>query len=107
MVKHGPDAGAAALAPDLSPDALELLEALLEEDAGLEHADAEVAGALARMRARDIRQQLHDLQRLLAIAAPDEQDRLLREKEALARELRSLGGGQQWAAVRSRENDAG
>jgi DNA primase len=107
MARHGPEAGAAAFAPELSPDAIELLETLLEEDGGLEHADAEVAGALARMRARDIRQQLHELQRLLAIATPDEQDRLLREKEALARELRSLGGGQQWAAVRGRADDAG
>jgi len=59
------------------------------------------------LRAREVRQQLYDLQRLLEIAAPDEQDRLLREKEALARELRSLGGGQQWAAVRARGDDAG
>jgi hypothetical protein len=107
MARHGPDAGADAFAPELSPDAIELLQSLLEEDGGLEHADAEVAGALARMRARDLRQQLHDLQRLLEIATPEEQDRLLREKEALARELRSLGGGQQWAAVRAREDDAG
>jgi DNA primase len=107
MARHGPDAGAGAFAPELSPEAIELLQDLLEEDGGLEHADAEIAGALARMRAREVRQQLYDLQRLLEIAAPDEQDRLLREKEALARELRSLGGGQQWAAVRARGDDAG
>jgi DNA primase len=107
MARHGPEAGADAFAPELSPDAIELLQTLLEEDGGLEHADAEVAGALARMRARELRQQLYDLQRLLEIATPEEQDRLLREKGALARELRSLGGGQQWAAVRGREDDAG
>ncbi|HEU4720865.1 MAG TPA: DNA primase [Gemmatimonadaceae bacterium] len=104
MAKHGSDAGADALAADLDEDAVTTLQELLEEQGGLDHADATVTGALARMRAQEIRERLQELQRLLAIANPVEQDQLLREKNALAKEERSLRGAQHWAAVQSKES---
>ena len=104
MAKHGPDAAADVLASDLTENAVATLQELLEERGGLDHADATVTGALARMRAQEIRERLQELQRLLAIANPDEQDQLLREKNALAREERSLRGAQHWAAVQRKES---
>jgi DNA primase len=104
MAKHGPDAGADVLASDLDEAAVATLQELLEERGGLDHAEVTVTGALARMRAQEIRQRLQELQRLLAIANPEEQDQLLREKDALAREERSLRGAQHWAAVQGRES---
>jgi hypothetical protein len=104
MAKHGSDAGADVLASELDENAVATLQELLEERGGLDHADATVTGALARMRAQEIRERLQELQRLLAIANPEEQDQLLREKNALAREERSLRGAQHWAAVQGRES---
>ena len=104
MAKHGPDAAADVLASDLTENAVATLQELLEERGGLDHADATVTGALARMRAQEIRERLQELQRLLAIANPEEQDQLLREKNALAREERSLRGAQHWAAVQRKES---
>ena len=93
-----------AWAADLDEDAVTTLQELLEEQGGLDHADATVTGALARMRAQEIRERLQELQRLLAIANPVEQDQLLREKNALAKEERSLRGAQHWAAVQGKES---
>jgi DNA primase len=103
MAKHGPEAGADVLASDLDEGAVETLQELLEEQGGLDHADATVSGALVRMRSDEIRKRLQELQRLLGIASPEEQDQLLREKNVLAKEQRSLGGAQHWAAVQGRE----
>jgi DNA primase len=104
MAKHGSDAGPDVLASDLDEGAVTTLQELLEEQGGLDHADATVTGALARMRAQEIRERLQELQRLLAIANPVEQDQLLREKNALAKEERSLRGAQHWAAVQGKES---
>jgi hypothetical protein len=103
MAKHGPDASPDVLAADLDEDAVARLEELLEERGGLDNAEATVWGGLIKMRALVIRERRLELQRLLAIANPEEQDQLLREKNALAREQRSLGGGQDWAAVRGKD----
>ena len=107
MAQHGADASVDVLASELDADAVERLQELLEERGGLENADATVTGALRRMRAHEIRERLQELQRLLAIATPAEQDQLLREKNELAKEQRSLGGGQDWAAVRGPEGRNG
>ena len=104
MARHGSDAGADVLAAELDEAGVETLQELLEEQGGLDHADATVSGALARMRAQEIRERLRELQRLLAIANPEEQDQLLREKNALAKEERSLRGAQHWAAMQSKES---
>jgi DNA primase len=104
MAEHGADAGADVLAADLDTDTVERLQELLEERGGLENAEMTVSGALDRMRGQGIRERLQELQRLLAIANPEEQDQLLREKNALAKEQRSLGGAQHWAAVQAKES---
>jgi DNA primase len=103
MAQHGADAGADVLASDLDEDGVALLQELLEERGGLENADSTISGALDTMRAREIGERLQELQRLLAIANPEEQDQLLREKNALAKEQRLLRGAQHWAAVQTKE----
>jgi hypothetical protein len=79
------------------------MQELLEERGGLDNADATIAGSLTSIRAQAIGERLEELQGLLEIAGPDQKDKLLREKDALAREQRLLGGGQRWAAVQGRE----
>ena len=104
MAKHGADARADVLAAELDTEAIAQMQELLEERGGLENADATVAGTLTSIRAEAIRERLEELQGMLEIAGPDQKDELLREKNALAREQRLLGGGQHWAAVQGRES---
>jgi DNA primase len=107
MTTHGPDADPELLASRLEPSAVELLQDLLEDRGGLDHAAETIAGAVARARRVEIRTRMNELQRLLPIATPDEQDQLLREKNALAKEERSLAGPQRWAAVEGPEDREG
>ena len=104
MAKHGADARADVLAAELDTEAIAQMQELLEERGGLDNADATVAGTLTSIRAQAIRERLEELQGMLEIAGPDQKDELLREKNALAREQRLLGGGQHWAAVQGRES---
>ncbi len=103
MAKHGADAGPEVLASELDPEAIAEMQELLEERGGLDNADATVAGSLTSIRAQVIRDRLEELQGMLEIAGPEQKDELLREKNALAKEQRLLGGGQHWAAVQGRE----
>ena len=56
LVALGADAGPDALAERLDRDSIELLQELLEEEGGLDHADEAVSGSLALLpRARGVR----------------------------------------------------
>ena len=63
--------------PKDAPPKTTWLQELLEEQGGMEHAEATIAGALARMRAQEIRDRLQELQRLLSIANPEETARIM------------------------------
>jgi DNA primase len=99
MVTHGPDAGVDVLAGTLDGDAVVVMQELLEEAGGLEHADEAVAGSLAAMHERDLAQRMDEIDALMPLAATDEKDVLTREKMRLRDELSTLGG-RRWKQFR-------
>ena len=96
ITRHGVDAGVDVLAADLEPSAVELLEDLLEERGGLDHAGETVVASIAGIRKRYLTDRLEEVHRLRHIATPEEHDQLLQESMDLAKELRSLGGTPHW-----------
>ncbi len=92
MVAHGADAGADVLAEHLDGDAVVVMQELLEETGGLDHADEAVAGSLAAMNERDLTRRMSEIDRELPIASESQKDDLTREKMGLTVELRRLGG---------------
>jgi DNA primase len=92
LVALGAEAGPEALAERLDPDSIELLQELLEEDGGLDHADEAVSGSLALLHERALADRMSEIDRELPLANSDEKDELTREKMQLTDELRRLGG---------------
>jgi DNA primase len=99
LVALGGEAGPEALAERLDPDAIELLQELLEEDGGLDHADEAVSGSLALLHERALAERMSEIDRELPLANSDEKDQLTREKMQLTEELRRLGG-RRWKQFR-------
>ena len=93
MVEHGPDEGFDVLAASLTGDAVVVMQDLLEETGGLEHADEAVAGSLAAIHKGDLARRMEEIDSLMPLAKNDEKDALTQEKVQLRDELRSLGGG--------------
>jgi DNA primase len=93
MVEHGAEAGFDVLAAALPGDAVVVMQDLLEETGGLEHADETVAGSLAAIHKGDLARRMEEIDVLMPLAANDEKDALTHEKMQLVEELRSLGGG--------------
>ncbi len=99
MVTHGADAGPDILARALDGDAVVVMQELLEETGGLDHADETVAGSLASMHQRDLARRMEEIDSLMPLADGDEKDTLTREKVQLRDELRSLGS-RRWKQFR-------
>ncbi|MEP6992436.1 MAG: DNA primase [bacterium] len=94
MVSLGADAGPDGLAVHLDGDAVVVMQELLEETGGLDHADETVAGSLAAMHERNLTERMSEIDREMPIASDTQKDELTREKVGLTAELRRLGG--QW-----------
>ena len=92
MAAHGADAGPDVLAEHINGDAVVLMQDLLEETGGLEHADEAVAGSLSAMHERNLTERMSEIDRELPIASDAQKDDLTREKMRLTEELRRLGG---------------
>jgi DNA primase len=92
MVALGADAGPEPLAERLDPDSVEVMQELLDEPGGLDHADETVAGSLALLHERQIAERMSEIDRELPLANSEEKDQLTREKMSLTAELRRLGG---------------
>jgi hypothetical protein len=96
MVDIGTDAGHERLAERLDADAVELLQELLEETGGLDHADETIAGSIASLHDRDLRRRLAEIDGLMPLADSQEKDMLTLEKMRLVEEIRALGGSRSW-----------
>ena len=99
LVVLGADAGPEALAERLDADSVELLQELLEEGGGLDHADEAVSGSLALLHERTLEERMSEIDRELPLANSEEKDELTREKMQLTDELRRLGG-RRWKQFR-------
>ena len=100
LVVHGADAGPDVLAERLDGDAVVVMQSLLEENGGLDHADETVSGSLSAMHERNITERMSEIDREMPIASDAQKDELTKEKMALFKELGSLGGGQWWKKFR-------
>ena len=99
MVAHGADAGPDVLAEQLDGDAVVVMQELLEETGGLDHADETVNGALSAMHERNLTERMSEIDREMPIASDSQKDDLTREKVGLHKEL-GLLGGQYWKKFR-------
>jgi DNA primase len=99
MVAHGADAGVDVLAEALDGDSVVVMQELLEETGGLDHAEETVVGSLAALHERDLARRMEEIDASMPLAAPDEKDELTREKVRLRDELSSLGS-RRWKQFR-------
>ncbi len=96
---HGAEATLDVLAESLDETAVELLQAIKAEPGAVVDAPRTVDGALRMLKERAMQERLGELDRMTPLAAGSEKDSLLREKDALRRELAALGG-RGWKSVR-------
>ena len=94
LVEHGAEVGPDVLAEHLDGDAVVVMQELLEENGGLDHADETVAGSLSVMHERSLTERMSEIDREMPIASDAQKDELTREKMTLTAELRRLNG--QW-----------
>jgi DNA primase len=99
LLEHGATAAPDVLAEALDGDAVLVMQTLLEESGGLDHADETVAGSLSAMHERSLAQRMEEIEGLMPLAASDQKDALTVEKTRLAAELRSLGS-RRWKQFR-------
>ncbi|HEX4469740.1 MAG TPA: DNA primase [Gemmatimonadaceae bacterium] len=93
LVALGPEATIGEIAGGFDEESIEVLEELVGEDGGLDRANEIVDGSINSIASRDLDARLTDIDREMPLAAPDEKDELIREKERLLRQMQALGRG--------------
>jgi DNA primase len=93
LVALGPDATIGEIAGGFDEEAIEVLEELVAESGGLDRANEIVDGSVSAIASRDLDARLTDIDREMPLAAPDEKDDLIREKERLLKQMQALGRG--------------
>ena len=102
LVKLGDEASIEDLSSALTSDAVEEMQALLEEPDALVDVRRTIDDSLTVLRRRDITTRMSEITRLLPLATGDEKDVLIVEKTKLQREMQALGGGDVPHAGKSR-----
>ncbi len=93
LVALGPEATIGEIAGAFDEETIEVLEELLGEAGGLDRASEIVDGSVNAMASRDLDARLHAIDREMPLAAAEEKDDLIREKEQLLRQMQALGRG--------------
>ena len=93
LVSLGPEATIGEIAGGFDEEAIETLEELVAEPGGLDRANEIVEGSVSAIASRDLDARLTDIDREMPLAAPDEKDDLIREKEKLLKQMQALGRG--------------
>jgi len=93
LVALGPEATIGEIAGGFDEEGIEVLEELVGERGGLDRANEIVDGSLRAIASRNLDARLTDIDREMPLAAPDEKDGLIREKEQLLRQMQALGRG--------------
>ena len=99
IVVHGAEASPEVLAELLDAAAIDVMETIRAEPGAVMDGPRTVDDALRRLKERSLRERLDELERTIPLAEGEEKDTLLREKDALRRELNAIGG-RGWKAVR-------
>ena len=93
LVALGAEAAIGEIAGAFDEETIEVLEELLGEAGGLDRASEIVDGSVNAMASRDLDARLHAIDREMPLAAAEEKDDLIREKEQLLRQMQALGRG--------------
>jgi DNA primase len=93
LVTLGPDASIGEIAGAFDEETIEVLEELLAENGGLDRSSEIVDGSVSAIALRDVDARLHEIDREMPLAPPEEKDDLIREKEQLLRKMQALGRG--------------
>ena len=93
LVTLGPDATIGEIAGTFDEDTIEVLEELMAEQGGLDRANEIIEGSLSAIASRELDARLHAIDREMPLAAPEEKDDLIREKEHLLKQMQALGRG--------------
>jgi DNA primase len=91
LVALGPEATHGEIAGTFDEDTIEVFEELLAERGGLDRAGEIAEGSLRSMMSRELDARLTEIDRVMPLAAAEEKDELIREKERLLREMQALG----------------
>jgi DNA primase len=98
---ESPDAPMDALAMPLDEEGVALLNELASNAGGLDVPTRIIDDCIAKLRKRDLGEQLEAIDRKLPLADEPEKDRLIMLKQKLTREIKELGGGR-WRLNRAR-----
>ena len=79
-----PDVAVDALAERLDDEATGVLQELLDEHGGIDHAEETITASINALISRDISDRMSEIDRLMPLASSDEKDDLIREKKRLA-----------------------
>ena len=79
------------LADRLEPWVVQLAEEMLDTPESMVNPQASMEGALRRLRERSMRDRLAELDRVTPLAAGEQKDRLIAEKQRMNNELRHMG----------------
>jgi len=91
LVSLGPDATIGEIASSFDEETIEELQELLAERGGLDRASEMAEGSLRALVGRELDERLREIDRVMPIAAAEEKDDLIREKERLLREMQAIG----------------
>jgi DNA primase len=101
LTARDPDSSVEELAASLDEESTEVLQELMNEHRGLDHPDESVNASISALKSRENAERLREIDRVLPLAASDEKDDLIREKERLTAENRALGVRPHWKGFRS------
>lgn len=96
---NGAEASIEQIAESLDAQAIGVVEALKSEPGAVVDPRATVDGSVRLLRERLMQEKLGDLERMTPLASGEEKDALIRETDALRKELTALGG-RSWRSVR-------
>ena len=91
LMTLGPEATHGEIAGSFDEETIEVFEELLAERGGLDRAPEIAEGSLRSIMSRELDARLSEIDRVMPLAAADEKDALIREKERLLREMQALG----------------
>jgi alpha-D-ribose 1-methylphosphonate 5-triphosphate synthase subunit PhnI len=91
LTASDPDVPVDTLAESLDDEATGVLQELLDENGGIDHAEQMITGSINALLSREISGRMSEIDRLMPLASSDEKDDLMREKKRLAIEIKALG----------------
>ncbi|HEY4305747.1 MAG TPA: DNA primase [Gemmatimonadaceae bacterium] len=91
LATHDHEATIDEIAANLSEEATQVLQELLDERGGVDRAEESIDGSTKQLLSREVAQRLNEIDRLMSVADDREQNELIAEKQRLQAEMNALG----------------